>query len=234
MTLTLSQIEELERSVLGWTRPAFEIDPRDNSGMTVRLSEDEESFPGATVATFEFDGLAQAFIAYLAAAPALLATARRVAELEARNESLERQISAWEQEAPERIAELEEAVGNMTPGEWYADLHLLPAQGRRRNRVASDDGGVTYEIYDVESAMSAPTNDRCNAIAIAALKNAAPALLAAARRALEAEERVAKLEEALGEACDVADRAIEANEILPSTNSEAITRLRTLLRGGTP
>lgn len=76
--MTLDEIERLDDIVLGWIRGAKYV--VGESGFDVRLTEDNESFPGALVADFHFDDMAPMFVEYLTAAPALLALAREALE----------------------------------------------------------------------------------------------------------------------------------------------------------
>lgn len=116
------------------------------------------------------------------------------------------------------IKALRHLVSEMDPGPWRLD--------EVDDDIVSAEGVVVGYIYD-DNDGNVMADRTANRDGVLALRNAADSLLSSA-------SRVRVLEGALAEACDVAMRAIEANEIMPSTNSEAIARLRSLLAPSPP
>lgn len=136
---------------------------------------------------------------------------------------------------PIDLAGLRVLLEKMTPRPWEADLDVFDmAQEGVVACVHSRDNSLFFTIgMDLTLTESEWTREKADAqydeakgrreyadaAGIVAIVNAAGALL----------DRVEALEAGLLEACEIALCAIAANEILPSTNSEAIERIHATL-----
>ncbi len=128
-------LDELERTVLGWCRDTtYVLDPEWDH--TVRLPDDHESFPGSEVATFEFDEMAQMFVRLMAAAPALIA---RVRALEAARGDVvvERDAAREAHRLSEAARDMVCNVGNAALAELRAERDDLRTRLSAAERVVS-------------------------------------------------------------------------------------------------